>query len=232
MNPDNRYPMMQNHSGKEITMRFLKMRLIIMCGLSVVILSGCVNLRPMALQPGMTDVSADHESIALFTLRTDNQYKPSFPPDVTVTQFLSSDDKKTTIKFKPDKPYEAEGSARDYLISIQLSPGPYVLDAVSGMSNKIFVIGSFSFPIDKNFVLETNEIVYLGRLEMVNRERKNGDERRSGSVIPLIDQSVTGYSGGTFDIKISDNFDNDVALFKQQFPFISEKEIMKRILSP
>ena len=63
---------------------------------------------------------------------------------------------------------------------------------------------------------------------MVNRKRKDG-EPRSGGLIPLIDQAVTGYSTGTFDIKISDRYNEDLKVFKESYPFVENYEVKKNL---
>ena len=47
--------------------------------------------------------------------------------------------------------------------------------------------GHFEFPVKGRFEL-TDGITYLGHVKMVNRQRKQGEER-SGGVLPLIDRS-------------------------------------------
>ncbi len=78
--------------------------------------------------------------------------------------------------------------------------------------------------------LKPNKIVYLGRIEAVIRERKNDGELRAGPVVPLLDQAVTGFAGGTFDINVYDNYDKDIALFKQIYPLLNKYTVEKAVL--
>jgi hypothetical protein len=61
------------------------------------------------------------------------------------------------------------------------------------------------------------------------RERQE-NEFKAGPSIPLIDQAVAGASTGTFDIKISDNFVKDEAIFRSKFPALVGVPIRKSIL--
>jgi len=61
-------------------------------------------------------------------------------------------------------------------------------------------------------------------VDMVNRKRNEG-EPRSGSVIPFIDQAVAGYSGGTFDITVTDKSATDIPLFIQTYPCLRGLQI-------
>jgi hypothetical protein len=53
---------------------------------------------------------------------------------------------------------------------------------------------------------------------------------RAGSVIPLIDQSVTGFSSGTFVVEVSENYEEDTQLITKRFPYLAGKDIRKMIL--
>jgi hypothetical protein len=92
------------------------------------------------------------------------------------------------------------------------------------------VYGSGVVPVFSAFRIEPGRAVYVGRVEAVRRERK-GDEPRAGSVIPLIDQAVTGFSGGTFEVKVVDRYDEDVALFKATYAPLAGVSVDKALLS-
>ena len=59
---------------------------------------------------------------------------------------------------------------------------------------------------------------------------ENDQELRSGSALPLIDQASTGYSGGTFDIQITDRYEEDMTLLKRKFPLLESRSIEKKVL--
>ena len=82
--------------------------------------------------------------------------------------------------------------------------------------------------MDVEFEIRSNVITYIGQAQMVNRKREEG-EPRSGSIFPLVDQSVTGFSDGTFDIEVSDNYLEDIKILKEKYPFIRNIEIKKNI---
>jgi hypothetical protein len=49
--------------------------------------------------------------------------------------------------------------------------------------------------------------------------------------VPLIDPVVTGLSGGTFEIRISDNYEGDVQAFGGRYPAFTELT-MERAVPP
>jgi hypothetical protein len=48
----------------------------------------------------------------------------------------------------------------------------------------------------------------------------------------LIDHAVTEFSGGTFDIEITDQFETDVSEFNARFPALREAVIQKAVFAP
>lgn len=82
------------------------------------------------------------------------------------------------------------------------------------------------------FELKANSMIYLGRVEAVVRERKDDSELRAGPVVPLIDQAVAGFSGGTFHIQVLDNYDADLASFRQKYPALEKFTVDRAVVPP
>lgn len=121
---------------------------------------------------------------------------------------------------------------KEYLVSISLPPGRYKLREISGASGGFPVLGTFSIPVYTKFEMRPNTLVYLGRIEAVVRERKDDNELRAGPVFPLLDQAITGFSGGTFDIRIFDNYEEDFSFFVEKYPLLSKYAVEKAVLPP
>jgi len=92
------------------------------------------------------------------------------------------------------------------------------------------IVGTAEFIVGQEIEFPQSGIVYIGNINAVIETRKEG-EPRAGSLIPLIDQSITGFSSGTFKINITDNYDEDMAVLKEQFPYLADQPISKAILS-
>ena len=84
-------------------------------------------------------------------------------------------------------------------------------------------------PLHEGVEINPNSIVYLGHIDATIVERKDG-ELRAGPVIPLVDQAVAGFSGGTWDISVTDQFDDDVTAFKKDFPALTNASIDREVL--
>lgn len=140
-------------------------------------------------------------------------------------------DKEETFSFSAGAVHRSvEEQYNEYLISLSLAPGKYKLQDIVGISTGFLIMGNFAVPIYADFELPANKAVYLGRIEATNREKKNDDEAAAGSIIPLIDQGVTGYASGTFDVSIYDNYEKDIPLFKQKYKVLKEINIDKLVL--
>lgn len=182
----------------------------------------------MALMNRKAPIPATGTGIALFSLQLENRYKPTFQPKVRFLDVMASAGKRT--RFGPDRPFkEVEKQFTEYLVSLELPPGRYNLGEVNGYSKNFWMGGRFKFPINAGFNVAAGRVVYVGHVSMVNRERKEG-ETRSGGVFPLVDQAATGFSGGTFDIEITDCERDDLAKFTQAYPHFKPEGVQKAIL--
>ncbi|MGA8185775.1 MAG: hypothetical protein WB819_19275, partial [Terriglobia bacterium] len=128
-------------------------------------------------------------------------------------------------------------SSWEGLVSFKLPQGKYRLSAVRGGCNRGIGIGaamaSFDFPFNIPFQIYDKECVYLGRIEMTNRERASENEIPSGdTTVTRLPQKQSGFATGTFDVKIFDNLDEDINKFKAEYPVLDEMTITKRILPP
>ena len=193
----------------------------------MIFLSGCKN--PMALNKKLRSVDLSKNSIALFTLRTSNEFKPSFTPNVDWFEIINASSKKYRKFFKVDKAHAKSSKFNEYLVSVDVEPGKRTLGRVVGGNNVILVMASFAFAVNGTFEIPPKSVTYIGHIDMNNRERKKG-EPRSGPIAPLLDQAVAGYSGGTFDVTISDRSASDIPLFTQTYPCLKDIQIGKALM--
>lgn len=193
--------------------------------------AGMVQTGEMALKFDNPPTTDRVNSMALFTMRLENQVRPSYKPNLKGLLITSADpvhkcNYKVDKSIAPDDlPYE------EYLITLFLSPGDYLIEDASGTANNLIFNGVFKFPVLASFSIPPDTpLLYCGHISMINRERKSG-ERRSGKVIPLPDQAASGMAGGTFDIVISDKSETDIPLLQQNLPWLRNKEIKTSIMT-
>lgn len=174
-------------------------------------------------------------AVYLMTISLKNLYAPKYQPNVSrvVLEGPGAGKEPEEMDFGIDdkalvEPESAENGVR-YLVRMQLKPGKYRLLGARGLSQGFLINGRFFAPMHMDFEAVADGVFYLGDVTGINRERV-GEEFRSGSVIPLMDQAVTGYAHGTFDINVSDRYDLDMKLFRERFPNLGQQEVTRQIL--
>lgn len=205
--------------------------LLLLSGI-IFMMSSCATTKPSALRPDISSVDVTKESIVLLTVKIANEYKTGYQPDIK-SVFISTADKNDSknYSFSVDEKFnEVKDSYNEYLLSCQLPPGEYKIREIYARSGLFPVIGNFYAPVFSSFSLEPNKIIYLGHIDATVKERKDENSLTAGPPIPLIDQAVTGASGGTFDIKITDKFENDIKLFQQKYPYIAKHNVDNQTL--
>lgn len=196
--------------------------------LGLMLLGGCGG-QSMALQRQKTSLDTSKKSIALFTLRVSNQFKPTHQAKAFTLFVVPVGDPRKSTEFCLDVSYQrAAEQYYEYLVSIDMEPGAYRIGNVTGAGYDPLVNYTFEFPLGARFDLPPNGVVYLGHVTMTNRERKEG-EPPSGSSFSLVSQAVAGYSNGTMDITIVDRADEDLPAFTKAFPVLRGCQIQRAI---
>lgn len=198
----------------------------------VAIITGCGQ--NMALVKGQDSIDLSNTSIALLTVNMSNKYKKDYQPTVGAVNIGPESErpvpahafytKKASVK-------KTEDQNNDFFLSFNLAPGRNVLKAIWGHYDSFFVSAvCVASDLELATDLQPNSVVYLGHITALIRERKSDAEERAGSVIPLIDQYVTGFAGGTFDIFVDDRFDEDMKYFLKEYPGLQKVQVVKSIL--
>jgi len=202
---------------------------VMLAGLLLV--SGCATKMPLNSKESKVDLAKG--SLVLFALEMENEYVPDYQPKVKSVHFASLEDEQSSMSFDPGvelKKTEAGGNF--YLVSAVLKPGQYKFQNISCGASSLLIYGNCIAHIDSKFPLKENEIIYLGHISAKNIERKEEGAKWAGPLIPLIDQAVTGFSGGTFKIKMENKLDEDRALFVENYPDLSHYDIHYVAMEP
>jgi ketosteroid isomerase-like protein len=208
--------------------------LLIFC--LVFTMSGCA-VNKMALTKGQSDIDLTKKSIALLSVRISNQYKPSRQLEL-LSVFIcpqSESNCKHDLPSNPGSPYKPykreKNSFNEYLLSYELESGTFNIDGFYTTYRIPTLISGFGFA-KLNLITEIkpNSISYLGHLDIILREKKSKAEMMAGGAIPYIDQSIAGFSSGTFDIVVEDKFDEDMKSFISEYPALQKVKVEKSIL--
>lgn len=195
----------------------------------IVALGGCATVNPMAINEKSTKIDTTSKSILLMSLdvlRTDHS---RYQPDPLAVRFarLNTQGKDIYQNFKLDRDDDTveEKDHTIYLVRMALPPGQYLLGDIYGRAKAFPIVGVFSIPLRLKFNVQPGTVTYIGRVTATLRPRQN-NEFRAGPVIPLIDQSVSGMSGGTWDVMIQDLYRTDVPEFQQTFPILASATVI------
>lgn len=197
--------------------------------------AGCATVNPMAFDKGASAIDTTTQSVVLMTIdvsrQDDSRYVPN--PFVVKIERPNAQSKEDRQNFKLDKNTDtvAESGRTVYLARMALVPGQYRLGDITGDANAFPFISLFVVPLFLDFNVKPNSIAYVGRVTAKLRPRQDG-EFRAGPLIPLIDQSVTGMSTGTWDVTVDDMSPKDIALFRTTYPALATASIESMPLPP
>ena len=175
--------------------------------------------------------------VLLMTVTLNNVYKTSHQPKLMVVHVEKpqAKDSSDRLNFTMDEKSKVESDkpevGNNYFVRLELDPGAYKIVGMTSTSRALLINGYFFTPMHSDLVAKGSGVYYLGHVNATVRERV-GEEFKAGASIPLLDQSVIGASGGTFDVSITDEFAKDEALFRSKFPALKDVMITKNILPP
>ena len=200
-----------------------------------VLLAGCATRTPMAFENDTDSFDPGGKPVFLMTATFKNSYRTWFQPKAVVlhVERAGAKERKDRLNFvmddkaKEEADTEIEGNT--YLVRMALANGDYVIQGFTGFSGRFPIRGMFFAPLHADAVSAGHGVFYLGHIDATVRERQ-GNEFRAGPPLPLIDQAVAGFSGGTFDVTVSDHFDTDTITFRDKFPALRDVAIQKAVL--
>jgi hypothetical protein len=196
------------------------------------VLAGCAANMPLTANQDTLDLS--NESIALVSVKVANQYKSSYQPGMMYAFFFpeGEDGEKTHIDIKTDPVVSEDDKYNEYILNFSLKPGTYNFAAIWGQYQVPLLLNATCvIPLNLKVEIKPNCVSYLGHIDAVIRKRNNDGEQRAGAVVPLLDQAVVGFSGGTFDVAISDQYGEDMGRFLAKYPALNNVTVEKNVLS-
>lgn len=215
-----------------IKFRGINMLLRVVLALGVVAgLTGCSGLN-QALTKGQDKLDMGENGIVLAKVHISNQNKPGFQPTIPLVAIrqLTPVSASLYIQTKDALYKEVKDEYKEYLLSFSLKPGEYNFQDFAGNYSIPFLLNAnCSVKVNTPFTVKQGVVSYLGNIEATIVERK-GDEERAGSQFPLIDQAIAGFSNGTFNIKITDRYDEDLAAYKAEYPALRLANVEKQLL--
>lgn len=212
------------------------MSLAVVCVVAV-LSTGCATKTKMAFEDDSEKLADKTKPVLLMTATIKNSYKTSYQPK-TIVMYVEkpgASEAKDRLNFVMDEKAKDESDdpakGSQYFIRMELEPGTYELRGMTSIARSFPIVSWFFTPLHSSLDVKGSGVIYLGHVDATVRERQ-GDEFKAGPSVPLLDQALSGASGGTFDVAISDAFATDEALFRQRFPALKDATISKQILAP
>lgn len=198
--------------------------------LCVLVFAGCATVSKMPLQEkGKTDISLAQKSILVAKLSIKNANKESQQPTICCI-FLKKDDKDLSFT-EPTLVSDKDKEGKTYIVSMEVTPGTTQINLVRFFRQvPLLIMAMADLPFNQTIEVPANKVVYLGNIDAVILPRTDDSQPRAGSLIPLIDQAVAGFSNGTFSAKVTDNFNADVAEIKTKFPKVANLDFVNMTL--
>ena len=212
-----------------------------MCAV-VVFSSGCATPIALTSKTPTPNVSPG-SGLVLLTIETsrDDAGGVHRLPVVGQVSLAPAGTKKATAYSVPRDVVTCESNVVTHLISFSLTPGEYEIKSMQGygLMGREFAdtvwnsinrapFGNFGpFALNVAFSPIAGKIIYIGHIKAHMRQRNSENEPPAASVIPLIDQRVAGFYPSTFDIAVTDDFENDINRFCAKFPLLKKEDIGK-----
>jgi hypothetical protein len=118
------------------------------------------------------------------------------------------------------------------ILVTQLLPGSYRIKNVGGFAFNVLIVGGFSFEVDSRFtVRDQRGVIYLGHIAATNIEKTDKNDQASGGVLPIIDQAVSGFAGGTLKINLEDRYDLVSAKLKEDYQSLRDYPLERNLLT-
>ncbi len=205
----------------------------LMLVVAVALLAGCASPMKMAVNKETQSLDLSSEALLLLSADITNNHKPGYQPEPTIL-YVEEPNGGKAYNFLMDKDgrlaVESDAGAV-YFFRANLKPGKYIVRGIGGFSGLFPVRGNFFLPLHSEIEVTDSDAFYLGRVVGSIRERQE-NEFRAGLVIPLLDQAVTGFSSGTFEISIIDNSQQDLQLMGDLYPALQGTNVKVALLPP
>jgi hypothetical protein len=213
-----------------------KLTIVLSCAF-LLILAGCA-VSHTTLDKKTENLDLSDKSVAIFVVDITSKLSSIKPFIEHLTVFPDDKGKSDMIWLKRESRFCNDGVVR-HLISIPASSRQYIIEGMAGAAmgcaefNSYEVHrGSFYFDMKYTFNGSSGKVVYLGHIYADLRERKSDNEPRAGGFIPILEQTLIGFWKGTFDLRVEDNYEEDLPMFITKYPVLDKYEVIKSIMSP
>jgi hypothetical protein len=215
---------------------------VALCAVAV-LSSGCATPMALTSDTPLPSLGPD-KGLVLLVIETTKEKMGSKSIRPIVQRFTvgSMRGEKAQLYSVPLNAVSFKDDAVTHLISLSLPAGEYEIERIGGSGLRDKWIenttwnalnrqyqGQFDSPLNGSFIVTAGKVVYAGHIKAHMRRRTSDSEPLAASVIPLLDQRIAGFYPTTFDITVTDSFDDDVGRFVAKFPSLQRDSIGKAL---
>jgi hypothetical protein len=217
-----------------VRLKHLRSLLVLLC---TGFLFSCTVPAKMPFAEDDDTIKETDGALMIMTATVKNQFRPAHQTHYMTMHIERSGSGEKEIVFDIPREEKARENSKEqgakFLVRFQLAPGNYRLVGFRGMTQDGGwpTLGNFYMPLHIDFEIPASGVYYLGDVNGVNRERKDGEFRSAPAVPGPNDAQNAGFYEGTFELSVDDILDEDVALFRQRFSYLRGKTIERQILS-
>ncbi len=211
-------------------------------------ITGCVTI----VEKNTKDLNLPKESYAILSIKISNKTKPKYQANAVKVRIIENSKNKpdpenikkemqkdmTFYEYDPNWVFfgpcinEVKNEYTEFFIVYRNKPGKHRLEYIRAehLNLGMFDFGSEGFsyaPIYKTFALPENKVIYLGQIQATHRKKENENEINSCPAIPLFNP----FAGGTYDVKVIDNYEKDVKKLLELWPVFKKYPIEKQLIN-
>jgi len=187
------------------------------------IATGCATANKMPIGQPSENLDLSSKALVFGKLSVKNEVKPNYQPDL-ISMAIKKDGKLKAFT-EPLQNKSSEKHGKEYIYSFEVEPGTTEVNIARFLSQKLLIVGSAQLRIQKDVTLQAGEIAYLGHLFTKVVKPTDPTQPKAGHRLPLLDQAVSGFASNTFNVKLENNFEDDVSDLKENYPFFADKDI-------
>jgi hypothetical protein len=217
----------------------MSLRLFAAASLTLALLfTSCATQQGMAGLENADSVSKSTIPVYLLTVTLKNNSVAAYQPKLVAVKLEkhTGPESSKIILIEADQLSKNESLSpavgNSYLLRMAIAPGDYTILGLTSVGQSMFTCGDFFTPLKMHLAPSAPGVYYLGHIDATVRERKEGEFRAGGNLLPTQEQRIIGAFGGTFDVEISDQWETDAAKFQTKFPALNGISIQKTILPP
>ena len=159
---------------------------------------------------------------ALLVVRFANEVNPSFQP-TNLAMTVEAPAQRGQFVFRP---YRAvPGQFAEFLVRLDLPPGAYRITRLFGVAGEGQTAPQFDFPAEQRFTVEAGQTAYLGRIEVINRLRRQAGDTATGPALGHAAAARAGFAAGSPRVTAHDETEQDLVSFRTQWLDLRERRI-------